>query len=93
MLVDAHAGFVDPDKYVRFGLDFENVFLEICCSACPRGLIERFVEAGLADKVIWGSDMHFLGPEGQMGRVLFAQIDPADKEKILGLNAKRALRL
>jgi len=88
-----HSGFVDPDKYIRFGLDFENVFLETCCSVCPRGLIERFVEAGLADKIVWGSDMHFLGPESQLGRVLFAQIDPADKEKILGLNAKRALRL
>lgn len=88
-----HSGAAEVDKYIRFGRDYPSVFLETCFSVCPRGLIEQFVEAGLADKLIWGSDSHFMGAEQQIGRVVFAQIDPADKEKILGLNAKRALRL
>jgi hypothetical protein len=43
--------------------------------------------------VIWGSDAIFMGAPQQLGRVLFAQISDDDKTKILGLNAKRALRL
>lgn len=89
----AHAGACDVDKYIRLAAEHPSVFLETALSVAPRGLYKRFLEGGVIDKVMWGSDMHFMDPAQQIGRVLFAGIPPEAKEKVLGLNAKRALRL
>lgn len=78
---------------MRFAREFETVFVELCLSACPRGLVEHLVAAELEDKVVWGSDAVFLDQASQLGRVLFAQIPVEAKRKILGLNARRALGL
>ena len=67
------------------------MYLELCLSACPRGLVEQLVAAGLEDKIIWGSDAVFLDQASQLGRVLFADISPEAKRKILGRNAQKAL--
>ena len=87
----AHTASSQKDKYVRFGKLYPNVYLELCYSPCPRGLVENLVGEGLAEKLIFGSDCVFMGAAQQLGRVLFAQISPQDKVKILRLNAQRAL--
>jgi uncharacterized protein len=89
----AHTASSQKEKYIRFGRDHPNVYLELCYSPCPRGLVEALVDEGLADKLIFGSDCVFMSAAQQIGRVLFAQISPWDKQKILGANAKRALGL
>jgi uncharacterized protein len=87
----AHTASTQKEKYIRFGQQYPNVYLELCYSPCPRGLIEKLVEEGLVEKLIFGSDSVFMGTAQQLGRLLFAQISPQDKTKILGLNARRAL--
>jgi predicted TIM-barrel fold metal-dependent hydrolase len=89
----AHTFSSQKEKYLRFGKEYPTVYLELCFSPCPRGLVEELVAEGLVDKTLFGSDAIFMGAPQQIGRVLFAQIPPQDKEKILGLNAVRALRL
>ena len=75
------------------GRQYPNVYLELCFSPCPRALVEELVTAGLEDKLIWGSDAIFMDGAQQIGRVVFAQITPQQKAKILGLNARKALKL
>ncbi len=87
----AHAGATDKANYARIAREYPNVYLETACSQCPRSLIEYFVNYGIADKVLWGSDMTFMSAEHQIGRVLFADIPEQDKMKLLGLNAMRVL--
>lgn len=89
----AHACSQDQDQYLRLARSYPNVYLELCFSRAPRGLIEELVRNGLVDKMIWGSDAIFMSAEQQLGRVVFAQISPENKAKILGGNAQRALRL
>ncbi len=89
----AHTGACALDNYIRRARDYPNVYIETCLSASPRGLFEQLVAAGVADKVLWGSDQYFMDASQQLGRVLFAQISEADKRKILGQNAARALHL
>lgn len=89
----AHIGSAELEKYMRFAREYPTVWVELCLSSCPRGLIEHLVAAGLEDKVLWGSDAVFLDQASQLGRVLFAQIPVSAKRKILGLNARRALGL
>jgi predicted TIM-barrel fold metal-dependent hydrolase len=85
----AHTGACGLDRYIRLAREYSNVYLETCLSASPRGLVESLVSAGLAGKVLWGSDQYFMDASQQLGRVLFAQISEDDKRKILGANAAR----
>lgn len=87
----AHAGTSEKENYARVARQYPNVYLETCVSPRSRGLIEYFVDQGLADKMLWGSDMTFISAEHQVGRVVFAEIAEADKKKILGSNAERVL--
>jgi predicted TIM-barrel fold metal-dependent hydrolase len=89
----AHIGSARLEDYMRFARDYPSVWVELCLSSCPRGLIEHLVAAGLEDKVVWGSDAVFLDQASQLGRVLFAQIPVTAKRKILGLNAATVLGL
>lgn len=83
----AHAGAQNKENYVKMATTFPNVWLETCLAGCYRGLIEYFVEAGLADRLLWGSDSGYYAAEHQFGRVAFANISETDKIKILGSNA------
>jgi uncharacterized protein len=87
----AHTGSMAAPEYIRMAREYPAIYLETCLSSCPRGMIEALVAAGLADKVVWGSDAIFMSSAQQIGRVLFARIDPEDKARILGGNARRAL--
>ena len=89
----AHTACQDKEKYIQIAKDYENVYLETCLSECPRGLIEELVGIGLVDKIIWGSDAIFMSNTQQIGKILFAQISPDDKVKILGTSAQRVLNL
>lgn len=85
----AHAGSVTPEAYVQAVRQHPNVYVDMVYSRCPRGAVEWFVAQGLEDRLLWGTDIAFLNGPGQLGRILFARITPAQKEKILGLNARR----
>lgn len=89
----AHIGSAELEKYMHFARDYPTVWVELCLSSCPRGLVEHLVAAGLEDKVVWGSDAVFLDQASQLGRLLFAQVPVAAKRKILGLNACKVLGL
>ncbi len=83
-----HAGAADRQAYLEAARDFPNVYLEIAASACPRGLIQYFVESGAEDRVLYGSDAVFMDMAPQLGRVVFAQIPLQAKLKILSQNAQ-----
>jgi len=87
----AHSGSVQVEKYIHFAKTYENVYLETCLSACPRGLIEKFVRELPLHKIIWGTDQMFMSATHQLGRVLFARITPEQKQAILGANAAAVL--
>ncbi len=90
-LLLAHAGSNKVEEYVKIARELENVYLDLCMSAAPRGLVERlFGEAG-ADKVVWGSDATFLNMAQQIGKVLGAKLSDEDKRKLLSANARRIL--
>jgi len=86
-----HAGCVEAEKYAEVAREFDNVYLDICYSRAPRGLVEFFVEQGVVEKVMFSSDCYFMGLAQQIGRVLFAQVAPEHKAMILGENARRFL--
>ena len=44
-----------------------------------------------ADRILFGTDLPFLDPRPQLGRVAFAKISDDEKRLVLGLNAARVL--
>lgn len=89
----AHSGIVDEDLYVKAALRYDNIYLELANSWSWFGLIERLVKKVGAERVLFGSDMPFLSPEQQLGRIATARISDADKMSILGHNAVRLFGL
>jgi len=66
-----------------------NVYLDICGSQHFYGSLERVVANVGAERILFGTDLPFLDPRGQLGRVLFSTISDDDKRLILGLNSLR----
>ncbi|MBW7887865.1 MAG: amidohydrolase family protein [Bacteroidetes bacterium] len=89
----AHSGIIDEQSYIDIANSYENVFLETCNSWAWYGLIERLVNAVGSYKILFGTDMPFMSPDQQIGRILFAKISDNDKRNILGINAQTLFNL
>ena len=88
-LLLGHSGIVDEEIYSEAVAKHQNIYLETCSSLAWYGLIERLVDMAGSERVLFGSDMPFMSPDQQIGRILFARISDDDRRKILGLNAQR----
>jgi uncharacterized protein len=86
-----HAGITEEEIYAEAVRKRDNIWLETCSSFAWYGLIERLVAMAGAERVLFGTDMPFMSPDQQIGRILFARITDEDKRKVLGLNAQSLL--
>jgi len=84
-----HSGILEEEIYAEAVRKHENIFLETCCSLAWYGLVDRLVGMAGAERVLFGTDMPFMSPDQQIGRILFAKISDEEKRKVLGLNAQR----
>jgi predicted TIM-barrel fold metal-dependent hydrolase len=93
-LIIAHTGFWDgrSDFIYRGVLQRRpNVFVDLAYSTIYYDALERMVADVSAEKILWGSDFPLHDLAFQLGRVTFAKLDAASKEKILGGNMLRLL--
>ena len=70
-----------------------NVYLDLTGSQLFYGVLERMVEEVGASRILFGTDLPFIDPRFQLGRVLFARVADRRKRRILGENALRLFRL
>ena len=89
----AHAGSNMRERYAEVANKYPNTILETCYSVSPKGLMEWLVQEVGEDKVMWGSDIDFMGSPHQIGRVLFADLSESCKKKLLCDNARRVFGL
>lgn len=73
---------------MRVAREHDNAYLDLCLSGMFDGEVELLVKEAGARKVLFGSDIPFMDPRGNLGRVAFARIPDGDKERILGTNIK-----
>ena len=64
-----------------------NVYLDTASSRLYPGVVEMMVAEVGAERVLYGSDVPFLSPVPQVGKIVYADIGEAEKRMILGLNA------
>ena len=90
--VIAHGGSGSRRSIVEAARELPPIYLETCGGARP-GAFDYVVESVGADRVLFGSDMPLLDGTQQIAKIVQAGISAEDKRKILGLNAKRLLKL
>lgn len=71
--------------------EFPNVYLELCAVFDDRGVIEMFVQAGLKDRMLFGTDLPWFDPHHGIGALLSADITDEDRHCILHRNAEGLL--
>jgi len=81
------AGFA---RVIEIARHHPNLHLEICGSFLTGRALARMVRALGAHRVIYGSDFPFIDQRYSIGRVVFAELDLADRLTVLG-GAMRAL--
>ncbi|MFC5407598.1 amidohydrolase family protein [Cohnella soli] len=94
-LLLAHLGGVEPaiTTSLQLANRYDNVYLDLTGSLISsRCTLKQFTERTDPDKLLFSSDMTFLGLYSEIGNVLYADIPDSVKERILGLNAKRLLK-
>ncbi len=70
----------------------QNIYLETCGSK-TFGLIESMVDSLGSKRILFGSDMPFLDPNPQVGKVVYADIKSSQKLNILGRNAEKLFHI
>lgn len=95
IIILGHSGFGSEGarQSIEAGRKYPNIYAEITGSVVVYGTLERMVRELGADRVLFGTDLPFLDPRPQVGRVAFAKISDEDKRLVLGLNAQRILNL
>lgn len=64
----------------------DNVFLDLAGSTLLDGVLEWMVAQAGVDRVLFGTDVDFLDPRPQLGRVLLARLPVEQRRRILGAN-------
>jgi uncharacterized protein len=88
-LILGHSGITEEEVYAEAVRKHRNIYLETCSSLAWYGLIERLVKMAGAERVLFGTDVPFMSPDQQVGRILFSRISDEEKRLVLGLNAQR----
>jgi predicted TIM-barrel fold metal-dependent hydrolase len=89
----AHAGcsYRAARNIIELAKKYPNVLAEITFTAVLSNVIEILCREIGADRVLFGTDTPMRDPAPQLGWVLYANISPEDKRKVLGLNMKKIL--
>ncbi len=90
-IILAHLGGFENVRQEILALAAEcpNLWFDTSGSRHPRGLIAALVAVGLAGRLLYGSDMPFVDPGGQLGKVLHADVPESSRTAIMGGNARR----
>jgi predicted TIM-barrel fold metal-dependent hydrolase len=92
--IAAHAGSAFAyASYIAAAQANPNLYLDLTYSREHTNMIEELVGKVGADRIVWGTDTPLFSMAHQISKVLFAQIDDADKRKILYTTAAGLFRL
>ena len=90
-LLLGHSLYGAWDEAVAIAGEFPNVYLELTAVVRNRGALEKFVAAGLGEKLLFGTDLPWFDPHQGIGAVLSAEITDEDRHDILHRNAEKLL--
>jgi hypothetical protein len=78
---------------IRMAKKYRNVYMDFGGDIYCQGYFESMAEAGILDRVLFGSDYPWIDARSHLTRVYLANIPTAAKRAILRDNAVRVYRL
>jgi predicted TIM-barrel fold metal-dependent hydrolase len=78
---------------IKLAKDIPNVYLDTASSRLYPGIVKMIVNEAGVEKVLYGSDIPFLSPIPQIGKIIYADLEEHEKRKILGLNAAKLFNI
>lgn len=90
-IIMAHALHGQWDDAISMAQAYPNLYLDLCAVLDDRGPLERFVEAGLTQRLLFGTDNPWYHPHHGIGALLSADLTDDDRQDILYRNAQRLL--
>jgi len=87
----AHSLYGRWDEAARLATEYPHVYLDLTAVFECRGTLERFVERGCSERMLFGTDLPWFSPLHGVGCVLSAHIGDEDRRNILHRNAERLL--
>jgi predicted TIM-barrel fold metal-dependent hydrolase len=92
ILIMGHSLHGAPDDAIRIATEFPHVYLDLCALLDnDRGVVEKFAEAGLSERMLFGTDLPWFSPIYSLGCLLSADITDEDRHNVLHRNAERIL--
>ncbi len=94
-IILGHSGFGSEgaNQSIEAAKKFPSIYLGITGSVIVYGTLERMVRQIGAERVLFGTDLPFIDPRPQLGRVAFAKITDEEKRQILGRNAASIFKI
>lgn len=94
-IILGHAGVTEEGcrRAIAVARKHPNLYLELCGSLMTGQWIRKLVAAVGPERVLFGTDFPFIDLRYGLGRVLFAGLQPAELERVIGGNARTLLKL
>ncbi len=73
-------------KAVELMKEYPNLYTDVCGSLYNELDIETITEAAGEDRIIYGSDLIYLDPRYDLGKIIFSTLSDEVKEKVLAEN-------
>ncbi len=89
----AHALHGQWDEAVELAKTFDNIYIDLCAVLDDRGPVEKFVQAGLGKKLLFGTDNPWFHHHQGIGALLSANLGDEICRDILHRNARRLFGL
>lgn len=95
-LIMAHMGGTqiasgDWHKAIMTAKKHKNLYLDTTSSGMDYGMVEEAVKKIGAERIVWGSDLAYLGMEYELEKIKSSDIKDYEKELILGKNILRLI--
>ncbi|HZJ75312.1 MAG TPA: amidohydrolase family protein [Clostridia bacterium] len=81
----------DEDEACKIGKDFENLYFELTAVLSETGRLEKLLDAGLMERIVFGVDAPWFSYHSYIGALLSAGIDDDTIKDILFRNALTVL--
>lgn len=92
-IIMAHALHGQWNDAIEMAQTFDNIYVDLCAVLDDRGPVERFIQAGLVKKLLFGTDNPWFHPHQGIGALLSAGLSDEDCQDILHRNACRLFGL
>jgi len=91
-LIAGHSFRGEEDKGVLLAKRYENFFFELTAVLSAQGRLEKFINGGFSDRIVFGVDAPWFSYDSYIGALLSADITDDDRRAILFKNAAAILK-